>query len=181
MKDNFLNRREIASAMFGLTAMVSCAQDPGAKLIGKLVPDLKVKTLDGREINIAHINRPAVFHFFGLWCPTCLKDRENWNEAARQLAKINDIEFLTFHVGEAPKKYGSIEEWYSKTDKELQTPLVYDDKKTVFTSLKIPGTPSTILLDSGGRIIEHCWDLKTPRGVNAFIRKTKSMFGLELN
>lgn len=179
MNKNMIGRREFAISFILAGALNGCAQDPGSRLIGKHLSDLKVKTLDGREINISQLNKPAVFHFFGLWCGTCLKDRDNWNEAARQLAKINDIEFLTFHVGEAPKKYGSIEEWYSKTDKDLQTAFIYDEKREVFNALKIPGTPSTLLIDSGGRIIEHCWDLKSMRGVNAFIRKTKDMLGVK--
>ncbi len=173
-----IDRRSFTTAIIGGGLLASCAQDPGAKLIGKQVPDLKVTSLDNHEYRLSQLEKPAVFHFFGLWCPTCLKDRENWNDTARQLAKINDIEFLTFHVGEAPEKYGTIQDWYSKIDKDLQSPLIYDDKKQVFDAMKIPGTPSTLLIDSGGRIIEHCWDLKSKRGVKSFLRKTKEMLGV---
>lgn len=179
MLNNFINRRNFNLSLCATAGLASCAQDPGAKLIGKQVPDLKVKAIDGKEYQIGQLKRPAVFHFFGLWCPTCLKDRENWQAAAKQIAKMPEIEFLTFHVGKVPDMYGSINDWYEKIDNDLKTPMIYDESKTVFDAMKIPGTPSTLLIDSGGRIIEHCWDLKSKRGVHTFIVKTKEVLGVK--
>lgn len=173
-----INRRNFIVGGAILPILSACSQDPGAKLIGTQTPEIDVATIDGQKFHLAHLNRPAIFHFFGLWCPVCMKDRHLWELALKELNKINEITIITFHVGNVPSQYMSLEKWQSEIDKEVRTPLINDDKQSIYDLMKIPGTPSTLLIDSGGRIIEHQWNFKSKRAVRAFVIKTKEVFGI---
>lgn len=179
MKNSEINRRNLLISSAFLPFLNSCSRDPAAKLIGQNVPQIEVQAINGEKFMLAQLNKPAVFHFFGLWCPTCMKDRSLWELALKELNKVKEIDVLTFHVGPIPAQYASLEKWQSGLDKDVITPLIYDEKKIVFNTMKIPGTPSTLLIDSGGRIIEHQWNFKSKRAVRAFLIKIKEVFGIK--
>ncbi len=174
-----INRRNFIITSAFLPFAVSCQGDPGEKLIGLQVPEIIAHSIDGQKFHLAHLNKPAIFHFFGLWCPVCMKDRHLLELALKELNKYKEISILTFHVGKVPSQYVSLEKWQSNLENDVKTPLINDENQDFFNAMKIPGTPTTLLIDSGGRIIEHQWNFKSKRAVRAFVLKTKEVFGIK--
>ena len=183
-----MNRREFAKIIgkttvgIGLSAPLlslgACGGDNAADLMGTVMPNIEVKSLNGESFNLAHINSPAIIHFFGLWCAPCLKDEENWNEVIRLFEKYKGIKVLAIHTGEAPKSFGSIEKWYAKQPKDLQIPVVYDSNAKIASMISIPGYPSTLVVDATGKIVDHSWAFKSKRGARLFVRRVTDWFNM---
>ena len=173
------SKREIMLGMGGLCLNTACGKDPAHVLYGTYLPHSIWQTIDGKSIDIANLKKPLILHFFGLWCSTCIDDMDNWHEALNKLNKISDISVISVHSGKVPVRYGSLQKYYDELDPSLKTPLIDDADEKIAKSMKIPGYPSTLHIDSGGRIIEHSWGLGSPRGVNNFLMKTDEIFGLK--
>jgi peroxiredoxin len=176
------NRRQVTLSIAGIGALnglVACGQDPAHVLIGKQVPNLVLTSIDGKKYDIANMKKPMILHFFGLWCSTCHADKENWEAVLKELNKISEIQIISIHSGKVPKQYDSLEKWNNKLDDNLKTPLIADFDNKISDTFPIPGYPSTLHVDSGGRIVEHSWQLRSHRGVKAFLMKTDKIFGLD--
>lgn len=172
------SKREIMLGMGGLCLTSACTKDPAHVLIGTYLPHSIWQTIDGKTIDIANLKKPLILHFFGLWCNTCIVDMDNWHAALEKLNKIPDIEVISIHSGIVPERFGNLKKYYDGLNPSLKTPLVDDADEKIAHSMLIPGFPSTLHVDSGGRIIEHSWNLGSPRGVKSFLMKTDEIFGL---
>ena len=173
------SKREIMLGMGALCLNTSCGKDPAHVLIGTYLPHSIWQTIDGKTIDIANLKKPLILHFFGLWCSSCIVDMDNWHAALEKLNKIQDIEVISVHTGSVPERFGTLKKYYEDLDPSLKTLLVDDANEKIAQSMQIPGFPSTLHVDSGGRIIEHSWGLGSPRGVNNFLMKTDEIFGLD--
>ncbi len=174
-----LSKREIMLAMGALGLNTACGQDPAHVLYGTYLPHSIWQTIDGKTIDIANLKKPLILHFFGLWCNGCISDMANWHEALRKLNKISEISVISVHSGSVPESFGSLKKYYDELDPSLKTPLIDDANEAIAKSMQIPGFPSTLHIDSGGRVVEHSWALGSPRGVKSFLMKTDKIFGLD--
>lgn len=172
------SKREIMLGMGGLCLTSACGKDPAYVLYGTYLPHSIWQTIDGKSIDIANLKKPLILNFFGLWCNSCIEDMDNWHEALKKLNKIPDISVISVHSGIVPAHYGSLKKYYEELDPSLKTPLVDDADQAIAKSMQIPGFPSTLHIDSGGRVIEHSWKLGSSRGVKTFLMKTDKIFGL---
>ena len=180
-----IRRREVIGSLglsaLGLSTIIgalsSCARDPAAKLITKMMPDMDMKAIDGKTINFTKLGKPVIVHFFGLWCPTCAKDEPYWREAILHVKKLG-IEIIEVHVGKVPNNFGSINEWYAKLPPEYQLTTIYDEDRKLTDAIGIPGTPSTLILNDKGKIIDHAWALKSSRTARLFSRKVMDILKL---
>jgi thiol-disulfide isomerase/thioredoxin len=155
----------------------ACARDPAAKLITKMMPDMDLKTIDGKTINFAKYGKPVILHFFGLWCPTCAKDEPYWHEAILHVKKLG-VEIIEVHVGKVPEEYISINDWHKKLPPEYQLTTIYDENRQFTDAVGIPGTPSILILNEKGKIIDHAWALKSSRTARIFARKVMDILKL---
>ena len=84
---------------------------------------------------------------------------------------LPDINIYTIHVGAAPASGPSLRQWVADQQSDVVTPVVDDESMAIMKAVHITGTPSTLYVDTRGRISEHAWQFKNERGVDSFLRK----------
>ena len=59
----------------------------------------------------------------------------------------------------------------------MAIPVLHDRERALSDLIKLPGTPSILLLDAAGQIRDHSWALKHARGVRAFVARVRHFMG----
>ena len=165
---DFLISGILTPSIFGL---VACQKDPAHILMGKSVSFIKATTIDGDEIDFSKFHKPILVRFFGLWCAPCLADEKYWMEAVSEIRQKRDMDIIEIHVGEVPTDSMNLHEWTAQRPKIAHIPIIYDKDKVITNALQIPGTPSILLIDSNGKIIDHSWPLKSSRNAKIFAQR----------
>lgn len=170
-----MNRRDFSSALLATTGLAACQGDSARSVIGMQLPVVKGYFTDGSVFDLSLAAQPAVIRFWGMWCGPCMLDMPNWLSVVRQLRQgelaLPDINILTIHVGDPPVGGVSLRQWASQQRSDVATPVVDDANRAIMKAVRITGTPSTLYVDTHGRISEHAWQFKNERGVDSFLRK----------
>lgn len=174
-----MNRRYFSTAVLAAAGLAGCEGDSARSVIGMQLPVVKGLFTDGSEFDLSLAPQPAIIRFWGMWCGPCMVDMPNWLSVVRQLrlgeSALPDINILTIHVGLAPENGPSLQQWVSEQPADVATPVVDDATKAIMKAVHITGTPSTLYIDTHGRISEHAWQFKNERGVDSFLRKVRQL------
>lgn len=162
-----------ASGLAAAAASAGCRGDAAHRLIGLDLPSLALPVIGAAPLDLSRLGQRAVVRFWGLWCPACVKDEENWHEAVRRMAGIEGLAVYCVHVGEAPGHGRSLPEWAAARSRDVAVPVLDDRLRALAGAIKLPGTPSIVLLDAAGQIRDHSWALKHARGVRAFVARVR--------
>ena len=152
-------------------AAAGCRGDAAHVLMGMQVPRVRGTTSGGLGVDFSALGRAALIRFWGLWCGPCTRDEPYWQDVVRDLRGRADLTILTVHVGRPPADGPGLAEWAARQPPAVAVPVVDDASQAITTAFRIPGTPSTLLVDAGGRVVEHAWAFRSARGVRSFIRK----------
>ena len=170
-----MNRRQFATTLAASSALAACQNDSAHSLIGMQLPVVKGVYVDGSEFDLSLSPQPAIIKFWGLWCGPCMTDMPNWYSLVRQLRAgdnaLSDINILTIHVGQPPSNGPSLRQWAADQQADVTTPIVDDASRNIMNAVGITGTPSTLYIDTQGRISAHAWQFKNEQGVTNFVRK----------
>ena len=174
-----MNRRHFFTALLASAGLGACQGDSARSLIGMQLPVVKGHFTDGSEFDLSLSPQPAIMRFWGLWCAPCMVDMPNWLSLVRRMRvgedALPDVNILTVHGGEAPANGPSLLQWVAEQHSDVATPVVDDSTNTITKAVGITGTPSTLYIDTQGRISEHAWQFKNERGVDTFIRKVRHL------
>ena len=107
--------------------------------------------LDGNEVDLADLRgKPVVVNVWASWCPPCIAEQPDLNEAATELG--DDVQFVGLNIRDASR-----EDALAFARKlEVDYPSIYSSNGSAL--LSFAGTlgprsiPSTVVLDAEGRI-----------------------------
>ncbi len=134
--------------LFSTTIFSSNAQTAQKKL-----PDVSVKTLDGRSVNIqdyAQKGKVTVVSFWATWCAPCKKELEAIAEDYPSWQKKYDMELVAVTIDDAralPKVKALVEQ------KGWKYKILSDVNGDLKRAFNIQSIPFTLLVDKKGNIV----------------------------
>lgn len=118
-------------------------------IIGRQIQPVALKTLDGLDYGFSDQNNDyTLLVFFATNCPYCTKDIPLWQKMYEG-AIIRNIAILGI-TSESDAQV--ISEYVQKHN--IPFPILLDQKRELFTQLRIFGTPTKVLLSSDMKIIQ---------------------------
>lgn len=134
----------------GALALQALAPAPA----GTPLPDLMVRTLDGREVPLrGFAGRPVVVNLWATWCPPCRREMPALQAAQ---AANPDLHVVFINVREPA---GVVERYLAGHRLALRN-VVLDPAGRVATQLGAAGYPTTLFFDAAGRLqLRHMGEL----------------------
>ena len=124
------------------------AEFAGKALIGQRAPSLKLKTIDGKTIDLGKLygHKPVYLKFWATWCTYCLAQMPHFERTFETLG--NDIEVIAVNTNfnETPQGIASYRDRHG-----LKMPIVIDDGRLA-SALNLRVTPQHVLIGRDGRI-----------------------------
>jgi peroxiredoxin len=156
---------------------------PPALRIGASVPQVALKTTDGRAVALSDPDgtRPTVIWFLSPWCESYLAKSRSRRAAACQAAR-EQVERLSKDgrarwVGIASGLWATAEDLDTyRKDNGVGVPLSLDDTGTIFRSFGVTNVPTLMIVDGKGRItkrIDHVTP-ELPEWLSSPVGKAKS-------
>jgi len=144
-KDGSLNEQELQAALDDMFKGRA-----GLKKGDALAKDMTVKNLDGSEATLSGLLKgPTVVYYFLTTCPHCVQAQSFIGKLAED-NKGGKIAFLGIAASrdklEGLKGYVESAKW--------GFPVVSDEKKEFASKNHIGGTPTVVIIDSSGKIID---------------------------
>lgn len=134
------------------------AEGAGAPLIGKYAPAIKLKTLDGKTIDLAKLygKKPVYIKFWATWCVPCRLQMPHFENVEKTLGK--DIQVIALDANFNETRQAVID--YRKA-MGLTMPIAIDDGRMA-DALNLRVTPQHIVIGRDGRILQvgHLADAK---------------------
>lgn len=130
------------------------------------VPDVVYKDAEGASHGLAeHKGKVVVLHFWAKWCPPCVEELPQMQQALAELDAEGELVVLPLSLDRTPEV---VKSFYEAND--ITLPLLFDDKGKTMRALEIPGLPSTVILNREGREIARRagvvdWKSEAVRGV----------------
>jgi thiol-disulfide isomerase/thioredoxin len=116
----------------------------------KPAPALKLKDLDGKTHDLAHLRGSVVLiNFWATWCPPCRREMSSMERLVQAL-KGKGFSVLAVDVGE---NTDTIETFTSQFDATLSFPILLDTHSRTMQAWKVAGLPTTFLVDKQGRVV----------------------------
>ena len=118
--------------------------------VGAQAPDAKVKTLDGKTIDIgSYVGKsPMVIEFWAFWCPNC-KELEPSLLALHKKYGLR-VRFLGVAVS-VNETIDRVKAYTSKHRYPYQT--VYDDEGEATEAYDVPATSYVVVVDGSGKVV----------------------------
>lgn len=118
-------------------------------IVGREIKPVTLKTLDGLDFNFSELpNSYTLLIFFSTNCTYCAKDVPLWQKMYER-AIIRDIALFGI-TSESDARV--VSEYAQKHN--IPFPILLDQKRELFTQLRIFGTPTKVLLSSDLKIIQ---------------------------
>jgi HEAT repeat protein/peroxiredoxin len=144
-KDGSLNEQELHTA---LDDMVKGRA--GLKKGDVLAKDMTIRNLDGSEATLSGLLKgPTVIYYFLSTCPHCVK-AEGFIGKLAEDNKGGKIAFLG--IAASREKLEGLKGYVERT--KWGFPVVLDEKKKFSGKNHIGGTPTVVIIDSSGKIID---------------------------
>ncbi len=144
----------LACLLTGFTSIQAATHGLGHELSvtdrSPAAPQLRLKTLDGGEIDISALRgRVVVVNFWATWCPPCVEEmptiQKLWEET-----HDSGLDVLAVNVGEPVE---AIEAFLQDFEPTLDFPILLDLQGEAFQAWEMRGLPKTFVIDRRGRVI----------------------------
>lgn len=121
----------------------------GGKVVGKLVPDVTVKTLDGKDVSLRSLaGKRVMINFFNSWCIPCQEEEPALQEFARNHA--NDPDFVFIGIARDDSD-ANIRAWVKTHDEPFDVTLDHNEDASI--AFGTTGQPETYAIDSDGQVV----------------------------
>lgn len=112
-------------------------------------PALVLKDVDGQLHDLASLKGKVVLvNFWATWCPPCRREMPSMDRLARKLAGTS-FTVLAVDIGEDAD---TVQAFVSRLDVPPSFPILLDPPARMMQTWKLPGLPTTYLIDPQGRI-----------------------------
>lgn len=119
----------------------------GVSLLGRTVPDLQLKSPDGRIISMDSFRgKPVLLDVWATWCGPCVQSLQQL-AAIYQETKDKGLVFLTFDTDEESKTAADF------LNKRGYTWPNFHDDGAASDALSVTGVPRTLLIDAKGKVV----------------------------
>ena len=137
---------------FLLISMAVQAQDANQTANKDDVPSIKLKDINGKEVDLQELTKqgkPLIISFWATWCSPCKKELENMNEVIDEWQKKYGVVLVAISIDDARN---SMKVKPFVDGKKWGFPVLLDVNQDVKRALNIPNVPYTILVDKNGKI-----------------------------
>jgi len=119
----------------------------------KALPSVKIKTLEGKTVDIQDYvkkGKAVVFSFWATWCAPCKKELDNIADVYDDWQKKYDVEVIAITIDDAralPKIKPMV------AQKKWKYTVLSDVNSDLKKTLNFPNVPQTFLIDKSGNIV----------------------------
>jgi thiol-disulfide isomerase/thioredoxin len=152
--------------LLGTLVLVWLGTPRGTPVVGQLLPPLDLQPLvnsDSAPTSEALVGKVTVLHFWGTWCPPCRDEFPGFVKLAKKFENEPRVAIVSVSCSGGPEY--NLAELKSETEAYLtdiapSMPTVCDPAAMTRAQIAMLlsggtiGYPTTILADSGGRILE---------------------------
>jgi peroxiredoxin len=138
---------------FLLLVICAVAISVNAQSGAKALPSVKIKTLEGKTVDITDYTKKGkavVFSFWATWCAPCKKELDNIAEIYDEWQKNYDVEVIAITIDDArnlPKIKPLV------MQKKWKYTVLSDVNSDLKRELNFPSVPQTFLVDKKGNIV----------------------------
>jgi len=142
-KDGKLDEKELQAALDGMSK-----GREGIKKSGIFKSDMAVKKTDGTEVTLADLlGDTTLLYYFSSKCPHCIKAQDFINKL---YSDSKGVKFIGIAAGR--ESLDDIKTYLSES--KFEFPVVLDEKKQVAAKNNLRGTPTVLIVDKSGKIID---------------------------
>jgi len=137
-------------------AAADAAGLPTAPAVGKLAPNFRLQTLDGKEVRLSDLRgRPVFLNFWATWCFFCLTEMPAMQRVADEYGER--VTILGVNVGESAGTARAF------ADREgIHFPLALDADKEVVKAYQARAMPTSLFIDADGVVRSLSYGPLTP-------------------
>lgn len=122
----------------------------------KKLPDVKLKNLDGHEINIkdyGNTGKITIITLWATWCKPCILEIDNINDQLDIWKEKYNVQLVAVTIDQArniPKVKPLVD------GKDWKFDIILDSNQDLMRALNAPSVPYMLLVDQSGNIVyEH--------------------------
>ncbi|MFK8103176.1 MAG: TlpA family protein disulfide reductase [Saprospiraceae bacterium] len=136
---------------FTLALCLACFTQLSAQ---NTLPDVNVKTLDGKTVNIQDFGKNGkitIISFWATWCSPCKKELDAVADLYPEWQEKYDVEFLAITIDNAralPKVGPMVDV------KQWEYTILSDSKEELKRALNFQTVPYTLVIDQKGNIVD---------------------------
>ena len=123
---------------------------------GKSIPSMKLKTLEGKTVDISQIKNngnPIVISFWATWCKPCKKELNTIAEIYEEWQDETGVKLVAVSIDDA-RSMSKVAPYVNSADWDYEVYL--DPNRELARSLNVSTVPHTFLLNGKGKIVwEH--------------------------
>jgi cytochrome c biogenesis protein CcmG/thiol:disulfide interchange protein DsbE len=117
------------------------------------LPEVTLKNVDGKDINIADYGRNGkitVISFWATWCKPCIKELKNVDEHLEEWAELYDMELVAVSVDDS-RNVNKVKPMVNAFNWDFD--ILLDPNGDLQRALNVANPPVTFLLDQSGNIV----------------------------
>ena len=122
----------------------------------RTLPNIKVKTLSGKSINIQSVENdgnPIVISFWATWCKPCKKELNTIDEIYEEWQDETGVKLVAVSIDDA-RSMSKVAPYINSADWDYEVYL--DPNRELARALNVSTVPHTFLLNGKGKIVwEH--------------------------
>mgnify|MGYP006099013391 FL=1 len=122
----------------------------------RTLPNIKVKTLSGKSINIQSVENdgnPIVISFWATWCKPCKKELNTIAEIYEEWQDETGVKLVAVSIDDA-RSMSKVAPYVNSADWDYEVYL--DPNRELARALNVSTVPHTFLLNGKGKIVwEH--------------------------